>query len=295
MNKIEATRELTVKVADVTARFVSGRVPLRISEPYPRFLVADGKPDILIQVHYGPLPEVTLEEKLFDTGTLWTLHRGQGKLIISFTSPVFGPVPYSMAILEPDFSRGDLYFRPMNDRSRQSVSPLSYPFDELLLVNYLALGRGLDIHACGVHLGGQGLVFCGVSGAGKSTIARLWQERQVPILSDDRLIVRKERGRFFVHGTPWHGDARASLPGKAPLEKLYFLKQAPENYIRPLAPAEASKRLLVRCFPPFYLAQGMEFVLGFIEEITRQVPCYELGFLPDDSAIEMVLQHDGRE
>ena len=90
---------------------------------------------------------------------------------------------------------------------------------------------------------------------------------------------------------PWHGDARNALPGKAPLDKLYFLKQAPENYIRPLAQGDAAQRLLVRCFPPFYLASGMEFILGFIDELTQQVPSYELGFLPDDSAVETVLHH----
>src|SRR3972149_4672916 len=174
MNKIEATRELTVKGADVTVKFVSAGVPLHISEPYPRFLVADGKPDILMQVHYGPLPHLALGEKLFDSNTFWTLHRCQGKLVFVFSASLMGLEPYSMAILEPDFSQGDLYFLSTNDRPRQSVSPLAYPFDELLLVNYLAGGRGLDIHACGVDLGGHGVVFCGVSGAGKSTTSRLW-------------------------------------------------------------------------------------------------------------------------
>jgi len=287
------TGELTVRVADVTVSFISRGIPLEVSDPYPRFLVQDGKADILMRVHYGALPRVALGEKLYDTGTYWKLHRGQGKLVFSFASPFLGPVPYCLAVVSQDFSQGDLYFRARPDDPEQALYPMQHPIDELLMVNYLSQGKGLNIHACGVDPGGVGLAFVGVSGAGKSTIARFWQERGATILSHDRLIVRKQDGHFFIHGTPWHGDPRACLPAKAPLARLYFLKQAPENYIQPLAQAEASRRLLVRCFPPFYLAQGMEFVLGFIEELTRQVPCYELGFLPDDSAVEMVLQHDG--
>ncbi|MFH1482872.1 MAG: hypothetical protein ABIG98_01230 [Chloroflexota bacterium] len=285
-------RELKMRIAGVTVRFVSESVLLEISDAHPRFLVDDGQADILIRVHYGQLPTLALEEKLFDTGSFWTLHRSQGKYVFSFTSPVFGPLPYSLAILKEDFTQGDLYFRPTDDRPARSVCPVLYPFDEVLMVNYLARGGGgMDIHACGIDMGGKGLAFVGVSGAGKSTTARLWQKRQVPILSDDRLILRKEGGRFFMHGTPWHGDAWASLPGKAPLEGLYFLKQAPKNYIQSLAPGDAARRLLVRCFPPFYLASGMEFILGFIDELTQKVPSYELGFLPDDSAVETVLHH----
>jgi len=291
MNGDQTIKEATVRVAEVKVRFVSDSLPLRFPPPYPGFLVQNGTPNILIKVHYGPLPEVTLEEKLFDTGSFWTLHRSQGKYIFSFTSPVFGPLPYSLAILKEDFSQGDLHFRP-TDKPIRSVCPVLYPFDEVLMVNYLARrGGGIDIHACGIDLGGKGLSFVGVSGAGKSTTARLWQKQQVPIFSDDRIVVREEGGRFFMHGTPWHGDARNALPGNAPLEGMYFLKQAPKNYVQTLEPGDAARRLLVRCFPPFYLASGMEFILGFIDELTQKVPCYELGFLPDDSAVETVLNH----
>ena len=71
--------------------------------------------------------------------------------------------------------------------------PLEYPLDELLLQGLLARGRGAEIHACGIADGsGRGLLFVGQSGAGKTTMARLWEgERGITVLSDDRIILRR--------------------------------------------------------------------------------------------------------
>ena len=193
-------KELKMRIAGVTVRFVSESMPLEISDAHPRFLVDDGQADILIRVHYGQLPTVALEEKLFDTGSFWTLHRSQGKYVFSFTSPVFGPLPYSLAILNEDFTQGDLHFRPTDERPVRSVCPVLYPFDEVLMVNYLARrGGGIDIHACGIDLGGKGIAFVGVSGAGKSTTALLWKKREVPAGDDVRVRVPQGPGFHLQH------------------------------------------------------------------------------------------------
>ncbi len=294
---------LKLNIADLVLQ-VETTQPSVCLEPglaYNNFIANGGSPSVYLHFHYGVVPDVRLGARISSGEGLWGLYEAGGKYVLqiepglragSGTPPAKGWV----TILEKDFSSGDMYLwgdDPITDSRPACIYPLAHPWSELLVVNLLSRGRGLEVHGCGVIAGGTGLLFCGTSGAGKSTLARLWKKRGVPVLSDDRIIIRKGEGRFFIHGTPWHGDARAHLPGKAPLERIYFLKQAQENYIRALGQADAASGLLLRCFPLYYLAQGMEFVLGFIEEITRQVPCYELGFLPEDSAIEMVLNHDG--
>jgi hypothetical protein len=300
-------KQYKLGVAEIIIEFIADEyMMLKIPDTHLRFLVKEGKPDLSIRVHYGDLPALHFEEKLFDcteAGGLWTLYRSRETYGITCTSPAIGPLPYAITIIDADFAHGDLYRRPtLNSHSPDnspdlgndglpSINPVSYPMDELLIVNLLARGRGVNLHGCGVDLAGKGILFSGVSGAGKSTIANLWKSRHVKILSDDRLILRKQGGRFWLYGTPWHGDALASLPEKVPLEAIFFIKQARENRAVPLGVAEATTRLMVRCFPTFYLKEGMEYTLGFISEITQKVPCYELQFTPDQGVLDEVINN----
>jgi len=46
------------------------------------------------------------------------------------------------------------------------------------------------IHASGVNNAGHGYIFSGVSGKGKSTMAKLWDNSGARVIHDDRLILR---------------------------------------------------------------------------------------------------------
>src|SRR5205823_7896354 len=108
--------------------------------------------------------------------------------------------------------------------------PLDYPLDELLMISLLARGRGVEVHGCGViDTNGVAYLFPGHSGAGKSTIARLWRDQGATILSDDRLILRLRDGRVWMYGTPWHGEEQFATAASAALSRIYFLQHAPFN------------------------------------------------------------------
>ena len=182
-----------------------------------------------------------------------------------------------------DFTNGIVYL------SRAGWRSLLYPFLEVLTVNLLPRKSGVLLHACAVNHNDNGYLFVGQSGAGKSTIARLWLElNSVIILSDDRIILRRINGRLYACGTPWHGDAKVCSPEKVPVEKIFFLKHAKENSTKRLDPLDAASRLIVCSFPTFWDKQGMEFTLGFCSELAERVPCYELGFVPDESILDFI-------
>ena len=131
--------------------------------------------------------------------------------------------------------------------------PFEYPLNELLFIDLLAQGRGVEVHASGlIDPQGNGRLFLGQSGAGKTTISRLWQRlRGVRILSDDRIILRNEGGRIWMHGTPWHGEGLMALPARAPLTQIYFLRHSPSNSLVPQGKAEAVARMLPARFLRF--------------------------------------------
>ena len=47
-------------------------------------------------------------------------------------------------------------------------------------------------------------------------------------------------------------------------------------------------RLFACSFPPFYNPNALNFTLGFLEDVVKNVPCYELKFTPDKSVVEFI-------
>ena len=260
------------------------------------FLVREAEPDLRLQARWGKLGAVSGGEQLFESGGLWRLDAQNGSLRFSFTSPVLGPLPYKMASLDKDFTSGEVLIHQPYFPPGRAVYPLEYPLDELFLIHLLAAGRGVEVHACGVvDSSGQGYLFAGQSGAGKTTMARLWQKTEgaggaggLMILSDDRIVLRYQAGRFWMYGTPWHGEAELSFPARAPLKGVYLLRHGTSNRLVALRRSATVARLVACSFPLFYHTSGLDFTLGFLDQLVEAVPCYELSFTPDERVIALV-------
>jgi hypothetical protein len=252
-----------------------------------------GVPALTVKAHLGSLPELDLQERIFRSGGNWTLYTLDQKWVFVLGAPGTGPEPYALAVINREFSSGDVYVRELEgfDVSGPDSlpNPLEYPLDELLMVHLLSQGRGHLFHACGVAYEMKGLLFAGVSGAGKSTIANLW--KQIPgatLLSDDRIIIRKKDSRFWMYGTPWHGDAGVCEAGKVVLEKIFFLKHGDNNEATRLNGVDAASRAIVCSFPTYWNRKGMAFALNLCGELSEEIPCYELEFVPNGSIVDLV-------
>lgn len=258
-----------------------------MADVYRAFL-SDGPSEAVFTVRYGSLPDLKSAEKVFDSGGAWKLYRDQGKWCFALQSPALGSEPYQIAVVDTDFSKGDIYTRA-HEIDHPIPYPLGYPLEELLFVNLLSQGRGVLLHACAVSDNGHGFVFVGTSGAGKSTMADLWKNQKgVTILSDDRVIVREMGGRLWAYGTPWHGDVKLGSPGRARIDGIFVLRHGEENGAVPLGAPKALTSLFVRSFPPYWNPEGMGFTLAFLGRISQAVPCYDLGFVADRSVIDYV-------
>lgn len=240
----------------------------------------------------GDLPDIAPATVLFDSDSVWKIMRWQDRLtLVQFDRPVGGQ-PCQIAAVHPGWRHGELYVRA--EPSRQQVpdhNPLGYPLDELLVIHLLAQGRGTLFHACGLDDNGQGLLFIGESGAGKSTTARLWQKLHgVTLLSDDRVIVRRRETGFWLCGTPWSGEVGVASSRMIRLRHVFLLRHGLRNRAQPLSPAQAVAQMLRGAFPPFWDRASMAFTLSFLAALVETVPCYHLDFVPDNSAVRFVRQ-----
>lgn len=272
----------------IAIAFEDDRRGYRFEETVRRFEVppardADVRVRARVLDHYTP-PSGPL---LFDSGAVWRIFdEGAQGWRIECHSAMFGSLPYKVVTIASDLAAVDVASRLLGG---EPTSPIEFPVDELLINALLTARGGVEIHACGViDRDGSGYLFAGNSGGGKTTTARLWQHEDVDIVSDDRVILRREEGAWWMYGTPWHGEAEICSPNRARLARIFILNKSEENHERPLASGEAVARLLSCAFPPFHDRHGMASVLGILGRLVDSVPVSELSFVKNRTSIDFV-------
>jgi hypothetical protein len=189
--------------------------------------------------------------------------------------------------------RGDFHAEcdPVRRRGwvRQSCNP--YSIDGVLRILHsllLAPQSGFLLHASSAVRNGRGFLFSGVSGAGKTTIARLAPPDAV-VLTDEISYVRRTDSGYVACGTPFAGElARIGANLTAPLGALYFLVQGPENAIEPVDPVRAAQMLLRNILFFAHDESLVEMVFQSALDFTAAVPVHNLVFTPDARIWELI-------
>ena len=253
---------------------------LALPSSYTHFL-SDKEPDVYLRIHRDPFPfDEFSREEIFDSGPNWSLYRSDGKYILR--------TMFQEAIFSPDFRFADLHMSGEQDGTLKPVF-FGYPLDQILMINLLCQDQGILLHACGIVDNGEGILFCGMSGQGKSTLANIWKdEKGSVVLSDDRVIARGILGDLMASGTPWPGEGNHCSHETVRLRKIFFIEHAKRNWVRDLSQREAVSSVLTRSFLPLWDKAGMTRTLEFVDTLSQKIPCYALGFVPDDQIVQFV-------
>jgi hypothetical protein len=283
---------LSLRIADVNISILSQDSELKIGVDgvAKQFLIEQANPDATVQASLDNQLAEVKGKRIFDSESLWQLYCENSSYVFRFTSLALGSLPYKVASFNQDFTKGEISLNRSYFDSEQPIYPLEYPLDELLVINLLAQGKGVEVHACGiVDSNGNGQLFVGQSEAGKTTMAKLWQnEPGITILSDDRIILRKADKKIWMYGTPWHGEAMLASPARVPLTKICFLRKGLKNELIRLRNSAAVGQLISCSFVPFYNPEAIDFTLGFLGEVVETAPCYEFSFFPDKRVVEFI-------
>lgn len=234
-------------------------------ERYAGFIERSASPDYEFEVELTPPAEGSADDdvRVYRRNGRWQLERGDFR-----------------AEWDPVARRGCI---------RQSANP--YSIDTVLrIVHTLVLARegGFLLHAASVVRKGKAFVFAGVSGAGKTTLARL-APADAGVLSDEISYVRKEAGGYYAYGTPFAGElARAGKNLRAPLECVYLLKHGAENRVSDMGKAEAARGILASVL---FFAEDAELVRAvFLSalDLVERVPVRRLTFRPESGIWELI-------
>jgi hypothetical protein len=264
-----------------------------IADASRHFLVADGQRDLALRVSARPLEAKAQGPLIFDSHATWTLHDCDGRYVYRLFDPRLGPAPYTEARIARDLATGDVLLHPDFHPAGEPLDPLQFPLDELLFLHLLSVRGGVELHACGVVApSGRGYIFAGQSGDGKTTMARLCEA--VPgatVLSDDRIVVRRDVSGWVMYGTPWHGEAELASAASAPVAAISLLARGDRNAVEPLTPAESVAGLLSRSIIPRQVSDraAMDATLDLLEGLARDLPVRRLRFVPDAGAPRFVL------
>lgn len=274
------------KVAGITIRFDS-ELPIGEKTFAPKFKLfeVDGPgSDNVHLIHRFSLPETgTSFGRQIYRKSPWVIYRDENRLIyVLETSPdPAAKQTRQISFASLDHTKMEIYNGELIQKAYEDghMGALTMaPTDQILLARLLADRSGCYIHSDGINMDGKGLLFVGHSGAGKSTIATILQDK-AEILCDDRMIVRKWDEGYFIHGNWSHGTLPIVSANSAPLKAIFFLEKADENRIIPMENRMTSITTLLGCLiKPLVTKEWWEKMLTLTEDLVNSIPCYRLKF-----------------
>lgn len=258
--------------------------------------IDNGQCDLMIKVHAGSPPVESNLRRVFhaplveDTGegqvkrleNFWSVYSHRSGLLIKTVFPrsregLKGALMYSLTTPE-----WDLWI----SGAEGVVDPFEYPLDGLILYYLTVMNGDIFIHGSAVLHRGRGYLFTGVSGSGKTTMAKLWEEAGALVIHDDRLIIRNTGGGFVMHNTPVYDNDE---PRWAPLHRILLLSHGTHNELLAMHGANALSKVMANCIQHNWSTDLIGQLTGSLYLLTQRVPVAGYWFVPDATAVEFIL------
>ena len=201
--------------------------------------------------------------------------------------PVRGLSPYA-CVIWPEGTEKKISCNYI--RNRESYINYSHNLCDLIgLETFLLKQQGILLHASFIRWKGRGILFSAPSGTGKSTQAELWKMyEKAEIVNGDRAGIRRREQGWMAYGLPLAGSSCIYRNESAPLSGIVVLRQASENRIRRLAPAEAFRCLYPETTVHQWNRQWVEKVSGLLFQLIGETPIWLLECRPDAESVKLL-------
>ena len=167
-----------------------------------------------------------------------------------------------------------------------NCSDSEYSLPLAAICSRLALFNTIFVHGSFVEYKGNGIVFVGYSGVGKTTQARLWEKylNATPV-NGDKVFLRVVDDVVFACGSPWKGSSEYCVNKNVPLKAIVVLNQAKENKITKLNSIECMKYFMPHVFFSHWDEKCKVKALDTFNDILEKIPVWLLECRPDEEAV----------
>jgi hypothetical protein len=269
------------------------------SQRFQRNICSNGGSDILITVHSDPFELPVNSERVFhaplveeingimikNSENFWSIYKHRSDLYIKTIFPLSDSEKEGILKFSLTTRKWELYI----SGAGKETDPFEYPLDGLILYYLTVIHGDIMIHASGVDHSGHGYLFSGVSGKGKSTMARLWDKTGARIIHDDRLIIRNVSGGYKMFNTPVYND---DIPSESNLNRIYLIEHGVQNKLITVKGAAAVSLVMANCIQHNWNPEIIAGMMGSVSMMCTHVPVVKLSFKPDRSIIDFILDYE---
>jgi hypothetical protein len=212
-----------------------------------------------------------------------TFIKSDHKLIMTMMDPNNLEKPGYSIEMSKDYSQVE-YIPHISEYEHYDLQWMMYPFEGRLLYK-----GGIVLHGAAVECNGKGFIFTGISGAGKSTQAHLWQRfRNALIINGDCPAVRVKDGIPTLYGTPWCGTSGESINRKTHLNAVILVKKGDTNSIRELKGNSAFLAMLANVFHSCFDQDTLDLSIWNLKKIMEHIQVFELTCTIGENAIKIL-------
>jgi hypothetical protein len=294
-------RSYNLKIAGYNIGFeaAANGPDLKPSERFLRNINQNTGSDILITVHSEPFNLPKGAERVFrapyveeihginfnNDSNFWSVWKYHSELYIWTIFPLSSTEKNAVLKFSLTSMEWDLWIYG----AQNETDPFEYPLDGLILYYLTVINGDIMIHASGISNAGHGYIFSGISGKGKSTMAKLWDSSGARVIHDDRLILRNTGNGYRMFNTPVYSNDE---PRESVLSKIFIIEHGTENIIVPLKGANAVTQVMANCIQHNWGADIIARLLGSISIMCGAIPTSKLYFKPDRSVIDLILENE---
>jgi len=294
-------KKFNLNIAGYNIGFESSESGLDLipSQRFLRNICSDSSSDVLIKVHsdpfelpagtqrvfHAPLVEEISGEMVKSSDNFWSIYKHNSALYIKTIFPHSDSEKEGLLKFSLKTRKWDLYFKG----AEKETDPFEYPIDGLILYYLTVIHGDLMIHASGVNHSGNGYLFSGMSGKGKSTMARLWNNTGARVIHDDRLIIRKISGEYRMFNTPIYDN---DIPSESPFNNIFLIEHGAQNELIRVKGATAVSLVMANCIQHNWNPEIIQRMMGSASMMCANIPVGKLFFRPDRSIIDFISDNE---
>jgi hypothetical protein len=185
--------------------------------------------------------------------------------------------------MSKDYSQVD-YIPHIPEYEHYDLQWMMYPFEGRFLYK-----GGVVLHGAAVEYSGKGFIFTGISGAGKTTQAHLWQKyRNALIINGDCPAIRITDGIASLYGTPWCGTSGESINRRVHLSAVVVVKKGDTNSISELNGNSAFLALLANVLHSSFDKETLDLSIQNLKTFVNYIRVFEFTCTISEEAVKIL-------